>query len=72
MHDTAMLEQINTLIQEEEAFYELGFLDDNARRRLAELRVRLDQIWDFLRHRRAYLAFMDVVHAAPARETYYQ
>ncbi len=73
IHDTALLEQINHLINEEEALYELGFLDDDAQRRLDELRVRLDQSWDFLRHRRAYLAFMDVLRPSSSLgETYYQ
>ena len=57
-HDTAILDQIRGLIEEEQALYDLGLLDDDTRLRLDALRERLDHTSDFLRHRRAYLAFL--------------
>jgi hypothetical protein len=57
-HDTAVLDEIRELIEEEQALHDLGLLDDDARHRLEVLKERLDRTSDFLRHRRAYLAFL--------------
>ena len=60
MDEKAILQHINEFIEEEHALRsaheraETG--DDEARRRLRQLEVALDQCWDLLRRRRARIA----------------
>jgi hypothetical protein len=57
MADEQIHGRIEQLIEEEQALYERagheGGLTDDERRRLDALQVRLDQLWDLLRQRRA-------------------
>jgi hypothetical protein len=57
MEDEALHNRIEQLIEEEQALYEragaeAGMTEDE-HRRLRALEVRLDQLWDLLRQRRA-------------------
>ena len=51
--DRPVLSHIDQLVKEEERLYGQSELADGDRRRLAELKVELDQCWDHLRQRRA-------------------
>jgi hypothetical protein len=58
MDDQQVLGRIDQLVQEEEALLhrhegESEPLSDEENARLAELKVQLDQAWDYLRQRRA-------------------
>ena len=56
MDDTDIISQINVLAAEEQRLEESHVgegLSDDERRRLQELEVTLDQLWDMLRQRRA-------------------
>lgn len=57
MDDADLFERINTLSEEEEELYaraaEEGGLSVAERRRLQELKIRLDQTYDLLRQRQA-------------------
>lgn len=57
MNDRQILENINTLVDEEHALYRRseqdGGLSDAERARLHTLKVQLDQAWDLLDQRRA-------------------
>ena len=60
MDEKAILDRINDLIEEEHALrtaHERAETDgEQARQRLRQLEVALDQCWDLLRQRRARLA----------------
>jgi len=56
MDDTGIHDHIEKLVAEEHGLYERGeqgSLSETDRRRLEEIKVRLDQYWDLLRQRRA-------------------
>lgn len=56
MNDTQIHDQIEQLIAEEHRLLEhgdAGHLTDNDREHLDQISVRLDQLWDLLRQRRA-------------------
>jgi hypothetical protein len=57
MTDEQILDVIGKLVAEEQALYkrseEHGGMDDHERRRLDEIKVALDQLWDLLDQRRA-------------------
>jgi len=72
-NDTATLEELRNLIEEEQALYDHGILDEHARLRLEVLRRQLDRSWTFLHRRRAYLAFSDPQRPSVLfGETYYR
>lgn len=56
MDDSTIHERIEQLVDEEHALWRRqteGAIDDETRRRLYELQVALDQLWDLLRQRKA-------------------
>lgn len=57
MDDRQILNRIDELVQEEESLLHRhegeGSLSDEEHARLEELKVQLDQAWDFLRQRRS-------------------
>jgi hypothetical protein len=56
MDDSTIHERIEQLVEEEHALWRRqtdGAIDDETRRRLYELQVSLDQMWDLLRQRKA-------------------
>jgi Protein of unknown function (DUF2630) len=56
MDDAAIHDRIEQLVEEEHALWRRqteGDIDDATRRRLFELQVALDQLWDLLRQRKA-------------------
>ncbi|MEX2105616.1 MAG: DUF2630 family protein [Solirubrobacterales bacterium] len=56
MDDQQVLSRIDELVREEEQLlhrHESGGLTDQEHTRLEELKVQLDQAWDYLRQRRA-------------------
>jgi hypothetical protein len=56
MDDSTIHEQIEQLVDEEHELWRRqtdGDIDDATRRRLLELQVSLDQMWDLLRQRKA-------------------
>jgi hypothetical protein len=55
--DQPILGHINHLVEEEERLYAQKDLTDNDRKRLAQIKVELDQCWDLLRQRRALREF---------------
>jgi Protein of unknown function (DUF2630) len=55
--DRSVLGHIDQLVKEEERLYGQSELAAEDRRRLAELKVELDQCWDLLRQRRALREF---------------
>jgi hypothetical protein len=55
--DQSVLNHINELVLEEERLYGKSGLSEGDSRRLAELKVQLDQCWDLLRQRRALREF---------------
>jgi len=60
MDDSDILKHINALVDEEHELMQLaeqGGLEDDARARMHELQVKLDQYWDLLRQRRARREF---------------
>ena len=57
--DNTVLDRIQDLVDEEHRLYEQGDMDDEDRRKLADVEVELDQCWDLLRQRRARREFGD-------------
>jgi len=55
--DNSVLRHIDQLVKEEERLYAKGQLNVAHQKRLAELKVELDQYWDLLRQRRALQEF---------------
>jgi Protein of unknown function (DUF2630) len=55
--DNSVLRHIDQLVKEEERLYAKSQLDAGDQKRLAELKVELDQYWDLLRQRRALEEF---------------
>jgi Protein of unknown function (DUF2630) len=55
--DNSVLSHIDQLVEEEERLYGKGQLNVGDQKRLAELKVELDQYWDLLRQRRALQEF---------------
>ncbi len=55
--DDSVLNKIDSLVKEEEQFYERGELTAEDTKRLSEVKVQLDQCWDLLRQRRALREF---------------
>jgi hypothetical protein len=55
--EQSVLNHIDQLVKEEERLYAKGKLDIDDQKRLAELKVELDQYWDLLRQRRALEEF---------------
>jgi flagellar biosynthesis/type III secretory pathway chaperone len=55
--DKSVLNHIDRLVKEEERLYAKGQLNPGDQKRLAELKVALDQYWDLLRQRRALEEF---------------
>jgi flagellar biosynthesis/type III secretory pathway chaperone len=55
--DKSVLNHIDKLVKEEERLYGKGQLNASNQKRLAELKVQLDQYWDLLRQRRALQEF---------------
>jgi hypothetical protein len=75
--DQSVLNHIDSLVKEEERLYRRSGLTDDDRRRLADLKIELDQCWDLLRQRRALREFGDdpdkaKVRAAKIVENYEQ
>jgi flagellar biosynthesis/type III secretory pathway chaperone len=57
--DKSVLNHIDQLVKEEERLYAKGQLNVGDQKRLAELKVELDQYWDLLRQRRALQEFAE-------------
>jgi len=55
--DEGVLHTITVLVEEEQALYGRGLLDDDDVTRLEAIKVELDQCWDLLRQRRALREF---------------
>jgi hypothetical protein len=55
--DNSVLRHIDQLVKDEERLYAKGQLNAGDQKRLAELKVKLDQYWDLLRQRRALQEF---------------
>ena len=55
--DVSVLNHIDRLVKEEEHLYAQGELQDSDQKRLADLKIELDQCWDLLRQRRALREF---------------
>jgi hypothetical protein len=55
--DKSVLNHIDQLVKEEERLYGKGQVSAGDKKRLAELKVELDQYWDLLRQRRALQEF---------------
>lgn len=55
--DQPVLGHIDRLVKEEERLYEEKNITDDDRKRLAQIKVELDQCWDLLRQRRALREF---------------
>jgi flagellar biosynthesis/type III secretory pathway chaperone len=55
--DVSVLNRIDRLVKEEEHLYAQGELQDSDQKRLADLKIELDQCWDLLRQRRALREF---------------
>lgn len=56
MNDDALISQIDSLVAEEHELFERSHgegLSDDEETKLRDLEVRLDQLWDLLRQRRA-------------------
>jgi flagellar biosynthesis/type III secretory pathway chaperone len=53
MEDTSVLHRIKQLIDEEGNLYSKSHLTDQEVESLHQMKVELDQCWDFLRQRRA-------------------
>ena len=75
--DQSVLNHIDSLVKEEERWYGRSEITHDDRRRLADLKIELDQYWDLLRQRRALREFGDdpdkaKVRAAKIVENYEQ
>ena len=55
--DQSVLSHIDRLVKEEEHLYGQAELNAEDRKRLAKLKIELDQCWDLLRQRRALREF---------------
>jgi hypothetical protein len=55
--DVSVLNHIDRLVKEEEHLYGKAELQDSDQKRLADLKIDLDQCWDLLRQRRALREF---------------
>ena len=55
--DKSVLSHIDQLVKEEERLYGKHQLNVDDQKRLADLKVELDQYWDLLRQRRALREF---------------
>jgi hypothetical protein len=55
--DKTVLNHIDKLVKDEERLYAKGKLSVDDQKRLADLKVELDQYWDLLRQRRALEEF---------------
>jgi len=55
--DKSVLSHIDQLVKEEERLYGKSQLNVDDQKRLAELKIELDQYWDLLRQRRALQEF---------------
>ena len=53
MNDQDLLAQISSLVDQEHALFSRGELSDTEQSALRGLEVKLDQLWDLLRQRRA-------------------
>ncbi len=53
MNEHDLLEHIQTLVENEHALYNKGDLNQAEETELRALEVKLDQLWDLLRQRRA-------------------
>ena len=53
MTDETVLSNIEALVKREHALYDKGHLNDDEQTELRGLEVKLDQLWDLLRQRRA-------------------
>jgi hypothetical protein len=65
--DQSVLSHIDRLVKEEERLYGQSELSGDDERRLAELKVELDQSWDLLRQRRALREFGENTGKAKVR-----
>jgi hypothetical protein len=71
VNDTDVLQNINTLMDEEHTLLkraEHGGLSEDEHARLNELKVSLDQCWDLLRQRRARREFGEDPNDAKVRD----
>jgi hypothetical protein len=73
MDDQQLLSRIDQLVQEEEALLhrhegESEPLSEDENARLAEVKVKLDQAWDYLRQRRALRQYGEDPDAASERD----
>jgi hypothetical protein len=70
VNDIELHQQIERLVAEEHALFEkAGSADADERRRLGDINVQLDRLWDLLRQRRAREEFgqnPDVAHERSA------
>jgi Protein of unknown function (DUF2630) len=67
MDDHDVLNQIQSLVEEEHALRNGSRLDDAGRERMRELEVQLDRCWDLLRRREAREEFGQNPDAETAR-----
>ena len=71
MDDAQILQQIETLVEEERTLRERaanGEMADEAHARLASLEIGLDRAWDLLRQRRALREFGENPDRAHSRD----
>lgn len=71
MDDEQVLGRIDELVREEEDLlhrHEGDGLSEDEETRLAEIRVKLDQAWDFLRQRRALRQYGEDPNQASIRD----
>lgn len=71
MNDQQILEQIHQLVAEEQELrgqHAHSALDGDAKGRLNQLEIALDQCWDLLRQRRAHREFGQSPDEAQARD----
>jgi hypothetical protein len=65
--DQSVLKHIGQLVEEEKALHASGAQSDPEKKRLAHLKVELDQCWDLLRQRRALREFGEDPDSAKVR-----
>lgn len=53
MEDTKVFDHIKRLVHDEQQLYSKANLSDQEAKRLQEMKVELDQCWDYLRQRQA-------------------
>ena len=61
MEDKKVIDHIKDMVHEEQRLYSKSTLDDQEIRRLHDMKVELDQCWDYLRQRQA----LRVAHKDP-------